>query len=145
MPGLVSSATSFLGSGFSQATSLAGSIGNVITSNGAGVVEYLTCKNFFLRDTSRECVLTYSTAEGGHAYTVVTSVGGEGYTLATSGAGVATSEFGSIYTVATAAVSSATSSHNAAVAAPSFSMTSSLLVGFATIISSTILGAVITL
>ncbi len=80
-------------------------------------------------------------AEGGHVFTVITSAGGEGFTLATSGAGEVTSVFGSVYTVATAAASSA----NAAVGAPSFGVTSSLLVGFATVILSTMIGAVITL
>lgn len=78
-------------------------------------------------------------AEGGHVFTVITSAGGKGYTLAASGAGEATSVFGSVYTVATAAAS------NAAVGAPSFGVTSSLLVGFATVILSTMVGAVITL
>ena len=123
----------------STATSVAGSIANVITSNGAGVVEYLTCEPFFFwicwtwTDTG--------IAEAGHAFTVVTSAGGAGFTLATSGAGEVTSAFGSVYTVATAAASS----HNAAVGPRSFGVTSSLLVGFATVILSTIVGAVITL
>ena len=124
---------------FSTATSAAGSIANIITSNGAGVVEYLTCKPFFGIFAGHGLICEI--AEGGHAFTVVTSAGGAGFTLATSGAGQVTSAFGSVYTVATAAVSS----HNAAVGPPSFGVTSSLLVGFATVILSTIVGAVITL
>ncbi|KAF8736021.1 hypothetical protein AX14_001026 [Amanita brunnescens Koide BX004] len=115
VPGLITTATSVFG----KATSAAGSIGNVITSNGAGIVEYLT-------------------SDAGRAFTVVTSVGGSGFTLATSGAGEVTTAFGSVYTVATAAALS----HNAA---PSFGVTSSLLVGFATVILSTLVGAMITL
>jgi hypothetical protein len=122
---------------FTSATSAAGSIGNIITSHG-GVVEYLTCKPF-LEFAGHG--LTREIAEGGHAFTVVTSAGGAGFTLAISGAGQVTSAFGSVYTAATAAASS----QNAAVGPPSFGVTSSLLVGFATVILSTMVGAVITL
>ena len=79
-------------------------------------------------------------AIGGKPYTIITSVGGDALTLATSGAGVVTSKFGSIYTVATAAAATAVG-HSAAT--PSASMQAPLLIGIATVMISTMLGAFI--
>lgn len=78
-------------------------------------------------------------AIGGKAYTIITSEGGDAITLAASGAGVVTSKFGSVYTVATAAA--ATAVNNAAT--PSTSMQAPLLIGIATVMISTMLGAFI--
>jgi len=81
-------------------------------------------------------------AIGGHAVTVVSSKGGDVITLATSGAGVATSKFGSVYTVATAAVASA-ATHTGGAAPLSLGLQTPSLVGLATVLLSTLLGAII--
>lgn len=71
----------------------------------------------------------------------MSSKGGEAITLAGSGAGVATSKFGSVYTVATAAIATATSHSGAAPL--SIGLQTPSLVGLATVMLSTLLGAII--
>jgi len=89
--------------------------------------------------------LQYLLAVGGVALTVVTSVGGEAITLATSGAGVVTSKFGSAYTVATAAAVAEITENTNNNGGSSFQVQSTLLVGAATIVASTLIGAFIAL
>lgn len=87
-------------------------------------------------------------AVGGKAVTVVTSVGGEAITLATSAGAVATTFAGSVFSVATEAAASAASqaTHtNVAVSTYSFGFTSAHAVGFMTVLSGALVGAMITL
>lgn len=107
---------------------------------GAGVFQTVTCIWIYILESVSWLNFLFPLAIGGKALTIVTSEGGDAITLATSGAGVVTSKFGSIYTVATAAAASA--AHNGA-ATPSTSMQAPLLIGIATVMISTMLGAII--
>ncbi|KAJ2920255.1 hypothetical protein MD484_g165, partial [Candolleomyces efflorescens] len=124
--GIISDVVDGATSIFGQATSVAGDVGDAVTSHAHR-------PNFFF----------LLLAVGGQAFTVVTSVGGEAITLAASGAGVATSKFGSVYTVATSAAG-AQITGNSDSGAQSLQGRSTLLVGAATIVGSALLGAFIT-
>jgi hypothetical protein len=90
---LISSWTA--GSIFTDATSLGGEVGTVVT-----------CA-YSLHRPGASPSLNSVIAIGGMAFTEVTSAGGAVITLAESGAGVVTTFAGSVYTVATAAAASA--------------------------------------